>query len=338
MIEPQMEPRASQALQVAVVLPCYNEELAVAQTVEGFRASLPSADIYVIDNNSSDLTGDAARAAGAIVLREVRRGKGNAVRRAFADINADVFVMADGDGTYDPQAAVFMIDMLLREHLDMVTGIRVHSDPQAYRAGHVLGNRAFNHIVNLLFGERVRDLFSGYRVLTRRFVKSFPAMSAGFEIEAEMGIHALSLRLAHAERDCDYRSRMTGSHSKLNTYRDGMRILSHVLRLLRLYRPRKFYGSFGLLLALVSLGLGVPLVHTFLLTGQVPRFPTAILATGLAIVGALLGLLGLVLESVSQLTIDMKRLSYLQHSSRFDSRLPITRSGRPVPPPGARVG
>lgn len=323
-------------MRIAVILPCYNEELAVAHTVEGFRAALPNADIYVIDNNSSDRTGDVGRAAGATVLRELRRGKGNAVRRAFADIDADVFVMADGDGTYDPEAAVRMIDTLVSDHLDMVTGVRVHSDPTAYRAGHVLGNRAFNNIVNFLFGERVRDLFSGYRVLSRRFVKSFPAMSAGFEIEAEMSIHGLQLRLAHAEQDCNYRSRMTGSHSKLNTYRDGMRILSHVLRLLRLYRPRKFYGTFGALLALVSLGLGLPLVQTFMITGQVPRFPTAILATGLAIVGALFWLLGLVLESVSQLTIDMKRLHYLQHASRLGTRSPTARALPSTPE--ARVG
>jgi hypothetical protein len=302
-----------QAVRVAVILPCYNEELAVAHTIEGFRAALPAAEIYVIDNNSSDRTAEVARALGVRLLHEPRRGKGNAVRRAFADVDADIFVMADGDGTYDPEAATAMIAMALRDHMDMVTGCRVHSEAQAYRAGHVLGNRAFNTMVNLLFGERVRDLFSGYRVLSRRFVKSFPAMSAGFEIEAEMSIHALQLRLSHGELECHYRSRLSGSHSKLNTFRDGARILSHVFRLLRLYRPRTFYGALGLGCALASLGFGIPVVLTYLETGQVPRFPTAILAMGLGLLGALFWLLGLILESVSQLTIDVKRMSYLQH-------------------------
>lgn len=307
---PRMEGRAVEP-RIAVVLPCFNEELAVQKTIDDFRAVLPHAEIYVIDNNSSDRTRDVARSAGAHVRREPRRGKGNAVRRAFADIDADIYVMADGDGTYDARAARPMINQLLDEHLDLVTGCRVHEDPQAYRAGHVIGNRMFNGMVNALFGERVRDLFSGFRIMSRRFVKSFPAMSSGFEIEAEMSIHALQLRLSHAEQECRYRSRLPGSHSKLNTLRDGLRILGHVIRLLRLYRPRKFYGTAGFILSVVSVGLGIPLVVTFLQTGQVPRFPTAILATGLGLLGALLWLLGLVLESVSQLTIEVKRLSYL---------------------------
>lgn len=326
-----MDVGAAQGVRVAVVLPCFNEELAIAKTIDGFRAALPHAEIYVIDNASTDRTAEVARAASAFVLREPRQGKGNAVRRAFADIDADVFVMADGDGTYEPGVAAQMVDTLIGNHLDMVTGCRVHSDSQAYRAGHVLGNRAFNAMVNLLFGERVRDLFSGYRVLSRRFVKSFPAMSAGFEIEAEMSIHALQLRLTHAELQCHYSSRMTGSHSKLNTVRDGVRILSHVFRLLRLYRPRKFYGSLGLLASLASIGFGVPVVITFLETGQVPRFPTAILAMGLGLLGALLWLLGLILESVSQLTLEVKRLSYLQHRPRAESPLVVARySGVPA--------
>ncbi len=329
-----MDVIAEQGVLVAVVLPCYNEELSVAATVESFRAALPSAEIFVVDNNSSDKTAQVARSAGAFVLREPRQGKGNAVRRAFADIDADVFVMADGDGTYDAGTAVPMIELLLREHLDMVTGCRVHSDPQAYRAGHVLGNRAFNSMVNFLFGERVRDLFSGYRVLSRRFVKSFPAMSAGFEVEAEMSIHALQLRLSHADMDSTYRSRGSGSHSKLNTYRDGARIFSHVLRLLRLHRPRKFYGSIGLASALLSFGFGIPVVITFLETGLVLRFPTAILAMGLGLLGALLWLLGLILESVSQLNIDVKRLSYLHQKPRHEARSARLRS---VPPGPARA-
>jgi glycosyltransferase involved in cell wall biosynthesis len=301
---------------IAVVLPCYNEELAVQKTIDDFRAVLPHAFIYVIDNNSSDRTAEVAIKAGAEVRREPRRGKGNAVRRALADIEADIYVMADGDGTYDARAAVPMIARLVQEHHDLVTGCRVHQDPQAYRAGHVMGNRMFNRIVSALFGEHVRDLFSGYRVMSRRFVKSFPAMSSGFEIEAEMSIHALQLRLSHAEHECTYSARMPGSHSKLNTLRDGLRILIYVVRMLRLYRPRTFYGSAGFVFGLLSLGFGLPVVVTFVEMGQVPRFPTAILATGLGLLGALLWLLGLVLESVSQLTIDMKRLSYLSLQAR----------------------
>ncbi|MFT3926328.1 MAG: glycosyltransferase [Myxococcales bacterium] len=315
-----MEFGADSEARVAIVLPCYNEELAVAKTVEDFREVFPEASIYVIDNNSSDRTAEIARKHGARVLHESRRGKGNAVRRAFADIEADVYVMADGDGTYDAAAAIPMVDMLVDQHLDLVTGCRVHSDPMAYRAGHVMGNRMFNGIVNWLFGERVRDLFSGYRVMSRRFVKSFPAMSAGFEIEAEMSIHALQLRLAHREYDSRYSSRMPGSHSKLNTLRDGVRILSHVIRLLRLYRPRKFFGALAALMSTLSLAFGIPVIVTFFETGLVPRFPTAILATGLGLLGAMLWLLGVVLESVSTLTIEVKRLSYLEHPPRGHER------------------
>ena len=318
---------ATAGLRVAVVLPCFNEEVAIGRTVAAFRAALPESAIYVIDNNSSDRTAEVARAAGAHVRRETRRGKGNAVRRAFADIEADVYVMADGDGTYDAQAAAPMIGELFEHHLDMVTGCRVHSDRAAYRAGHVFGNRMFNRMVNLLFGEAVRDLFSGYRVLSRRFVKSFPAMSVGFEIEAEMSIHALQLRLGHTELECGYTSRPPGSHSKLSTLKDGLRILSHVVRLLRLYRPRKFFGSLGIGFALTSLGLGLPIVVTYLEIGQVPRFPTAILASGLGLLGALLWLLGLVLESVSQLTLEVKRLSYLGQPTH--AQLPSAEHGPP---------
>jgi len=311
---PAMDSRIAHGVSVAVVLPCFNEELTVANTIEDFAAALPAAEIYVIDNNSTDRTAEMAEAASAHVRHESRRGKGNAVRRAFADIEADVYVMADGDGTYDPAAAGQMIETLLRDHLDMVTGCRLHSDPSAYRVGHVFGNRLFNGIVNLLFGERVRDLFSGYRVLSRRFVKSFPAVSTGFEIEAEMSIHALQLRLPHSEQACNYRSRSIGSHSKLNTVRDGTRILLQVLRLLRLCRPRTFFGSISLVVCFMSIAFGVPVVVTFIETGLVPRLPMAILATGLGLLGALFWLLGLILESVSQLTIDVRRLSYLEHT------------------------
>jgi glycosyltransferase involved in cell wall biosynthesis len=332
-----MAGRAAEGLRIAVVLPCFDEEQAILDTVQAFRAALPLSVVYVIDNGSSDRTAEIAREAGAVVRREPRRGKGNAVRRAFADIDADVYVMADGDGTYDVQASVGMIELLVQSHLDMVTGCRIHTDPQAYRAGHVFGNRLFNRMVQVLFGAGVRDVFSGYRALSRRFVKSFPAMSVGFEIEAEMTIHALQLRMSQAEVDCSYVKRRPGSRSKLNTVRDGFRILQLVIRLLRLYRPRTFFGSLGTAISLLSVALGVPLVMTFLESGQVPRFPTAILATGLALLGALFWLLGLVLESVSQVSIEVKRLAYLALPlpAASTNRRASDRARRTDPPPSA---
>jgi glycosyltransferase involved in cell wall biosynthesis len=298
-------------LRVAVILPCFNEEAAVSKTVAGFRAAVPAAQIYVYDNASTDRTAAVAREAGAIVYTEARRGKGNVVRRAFADIDADVYVMADGDGTYDAAASAQMIHLLREQGLDMVIGTRAHTAADAYRAGHVVGNRLFNRVVAGLFTSGISDIFSGYRVLSRRFVKSFPAMSEGFEIEAEMSIHALQLRMPFAEVQAPYASRVEGSSSKLRTYRDGFRILQYIIWLQRLYRPRRFYGALGLLIALAALGLGIPIVVTYLEIGQVPRFPTAILATGLVILGSLLWLLGVVLDSTSQLALETKRLSYL---------------------------
>jgi glycosyltransferase involved in cell wall biosynthesis len=296
---------------VAVILPCYNEETAVADTVKGFREALPEAEIFVFDNNSADRTREMAIQAGALVREERRQGKGNVIRRAFADVEADVYVMADGDGTYDAMAVRPMLRLMQERGLDMVTGIRKHQDPRAYRAGHVLGNRLFNHIVARLFGSGMGDLFSGYRVLSHRFVKSFPAMSHGFEIEAEMSIHALQLRMPIAEHESTYAPRRAGSQSKLDTFRDGWRILGYVIRLQRLYRPRQFFGTLGTLIGGISLALGIPIVITFLEIGQVPRFPTAILAMGLALLGALFWLLGIVLESTSQLALEMKLLRYL---------------------------
>ena len=294
-----------------MILPCLNEEAAVADTVAAFRASLPNADIVVFDNGSTDRTMDIARRALAIVREEPRRGKGSVVRRAFANVEADVYVLADGDGTYDAAAASAMVDQLLRRGLDMVTGVRTHDDPASYPRGHVWGNQVFSSIVATLFDGPVGDVFSGYRVLSRRFVKSFPSMSDGFEIEAEMSIHALQLRMPIDEHQMFYRKRQAGSSSKLRTFRDGARILKYVIRLARLYRPRQFFGSIGALFAGTAFVLGIPLLITYLQTGLVPRFPTAILATGMVLLGALMWLLGVVLESTSQIVLEMKRLRYL---------------------------
>ncbi|MCP3061902.1 glycosyltransferase [Myxococcus sp. K38C18041901] len=299
------------APRIAVILPCHNEAPAIRETVLAFRQALPSAAIFVYDNASTDDTSEVARAAGALVRGESRRGKGNVIRRAFADVDADVYVVADGDGTYDASMAGRLVSLLSEECLDMVIGTRIHHEKAAYRMGHVAGNWLFNQVVARLFDKGQSDIFSGYRILSRRFVKSFPCMSEGFEIEAEMSIHALQLRMPVREVPTRYSKRMEGTASKLNTWRDGFRILSHILRLQRLHRPRQFFGTLGLSTILLAVLLAVPVFMTFLQTGQVPRFPTAILAMGMVLFGSLLAFLGLVLESTSQLALETKRLSYL---------------------------
>jgi len=296
---------------VAVILPCYNEEAAIGQTVAGFRAALPDADIYVFDNNSRDRTVEVAARAGAIVRREPMQGKGHVVRRMFADIEADIYVMADGDATYDATAAPAMIRRLTDEHLDMVVGARASEVEEAYRRGHRLGNRVLTGILARLFGRTFSDILSGYRVFSRRFVKSFPILSAGFEIETEISVHALELRMPVAEMVTQYGARPEGSASKLSTYRDGWRILRTILTLFRIERPVLYFGSIGALLALVALLLGAPLVITYAQTGLVPRFPTAILVTGLAIVAALCFFAGLILDTVVRGRREMRRLAYL---------------------------
>src|SRR5881398_1570613 len=275
---------AQQQPRIAVLLPCYNEEAAIAETVAGFRAALPDAIVYVYDNNSRDRTREVAAQAGAIVRTERQQGKGHVVMRMFADIDADVYVMADGDLTYDPKAAPAMVDMLVAEQLDMVVGTRRHSEKQAYRGGHILGNRIFNGLLSGLFGRSFSDIFSGYRVFSRRFVKSFPVLSAGFEIETEMSVHALELRMPVGEVETAYGARPEGSQSKLSTYGDGWRILKTIVTLYRVERPVLFYGSIGALLLALAIVLAVPLVMTYLATGLVPRLPTAILVTGMTIV------------------------------------------------------
>jgi glycosyltransferase involved in cell wall biosynthesis len=296
---------------IAVLLPCFNEEAAVARTVAEFRAALPGAAIYVYDNNSTDRTAEAAAAAGAIVRSERMQGKGNVVRRMFADVEADVYLMADGDATYDAAAAPELVRRLLAERLDMVVGARKSEVEEAYRRGHRLGNRLFSGLLARLFGRSFTDIFSGYRVFSRRFVKSFPALSRGFETETEISVHALELAMPVAEVTTAYGARPEGSQSKLSTYRDGWRIARTILHLFRIERPVFFYGGFAALLAIVALVLAAPLVVTFVETHKVPRFPTAILATGLMIVAFLSFGVGLILDTVVRGRREMRRLFYL---------------------------
>jgi glycosyltransferase involved in cell wall biosynthesis len=296
---------------IAVLLPCYNEEAAIGRVVAGFSEALPGARIYVYDNNSRDRTVDQAQQAGAVVRTERMQGKGHVVRRMFADVDADVYVMADGDLTYDPKAAPAMVEQLVRERLDMVVGTRLHDAKDAYRGGHVLGNRLFTGLLARLFGRSFSDIFSGYRVFSRRFVKSFPVLSEGFEIETEMSVHALELRMPIGEVETVYGARPEGSESKLSTFRDGWRILKTIVTLYRVERPVLFYGMIGALLVVAALLLSVPLVTTYLDTGLVPRFPTAILVTGMIIVAVLCFFAGLILDTVTRGRREMRRLAYL---------------------------
>lgn len=296
---------------IAVLLPCYNEEAAIARTVAEFRAALPGAAIYVYDNNSRDRTVEVARAAGAIVRTERIQGKGAVVRRMFADIDADIYVMADGDATYDAGAAPALVARLRDEQCDMVVGARVHQEADAYRRGHVLGNRMMTGILARLFGRSFTDIFSGYRVFSRRFVKSFPVLSVGFEIETEISVHALELRMPTAEIETAYGARLEGSHSKLSTYGDGFRILRTIATLYRVERPLWYFGGVAVLLAAVALLLALPLAVTYAETGLVPRFPTAILVTGLMILAALSFFAGLILDTVVRGRREVKRLAYL---------------------------
>jgi len=296
---------------IAVILPCYNEEAAIGATVAGFRAALPDARIYVFDNNSRDRTAEVARAAGAIVRTERMQGKGHVVRRMFSDVEADVFVMADGDATYDPADAPTMIRMLIDERLDMVVGARQSEVDAAYRRGHRLGNRMLTDILARLFGRTFSDILSGYRVFSRRFVKSFPVLSSGFEIETEISIHALELQMPVGEIVSRYGARPEGSASKLSTYRDGWRILGTILTLFRIEKPVIFFGTIGAVLALGAIILAVPLIVTFLQTGLVPRFPTAMLVTGMMILAVLNWFCGLILATVVRGRLEVRRLAYL---------------------------
>jgi glycosyltransferase involved in cell wall biosynthesis len=300
-------------LRIAILLPCYNEEAAIAQTVAGFRAALPEAEIYVYDNNSADRTCEVARAAGAIVRTERMQGKGHVVRRMFADVEADIYIMADGDATYDAAAAPALVARLIDERLDMVVGARKSEVEEAYRRGHRLGNRLFTGILASLFGRTFTDIFSGYRVFSRRFVKSFPALARGFETETEISVHALQLAMPVGEIVTAYGARPEGSISKLSTYRDGWRIMKTILHLFRIERPVLFYGGFAMFLAALSLVLAVPLIVTFAETGLVPRFPTAILITGMMTVAFISFAVGLILDTVVRGRREVRRLHYLSY-------------------------
>ena len=304
---------------IAVLLPCFNEEATIAATVAGFRAALPSSAIYVYDNNSRDRTREIATAGGAVVRSERQQGKGHVVRRMFADIDADVYVMADGDLTYDPSSAQAMVDLLLADQLDMVVGTRRHDDKGAYRGGHVLGNQLFTGILGRLFGRSFSDIFSGYRVFSRRFVKSFPVLSSGFEIETEISVHALELRMPVGEVETAYISRPEGSQSKLSTFGDGWRILKTIATLYRTERPVLFFGTIGALLLVAALVLAVPLIVTYLDTGLVPRVPTAILITGMTIVAVLCFFAGLILDTVTRGRREVRRLAYLSLAAPGDT-------------------
>jgi len=299
-------------MKVAVLIPCYNEEKAIPSVVRDFRAALPDAAIYVYDNNSKDRTAEMAREAGAFVRSEPLQGKGNVVRRMFADIEADIFVMVDGDGTYDAASAPRMIDRLLSGHLDMVVGSRLQTEATgAFRAGHHFGNKLLTGTVSWIFGDRFDDMLSGYRIFSRRFVKSFPAVSAGFETETELAVHALSLRLPVAEIETPYGARPEGSVSKLNTYRDGIRISWMILQLTREERPMAFFGLVSAALFLLSVGLGLPVLVEFMRTGLVPRLPTALLATGIMLLAFLSLVSGFNLDNVTRGRREIKRLAYL---------------------------
>lgn len=296
---------------IAVLVPCYNEEAAVATVVADFRKALPRAEIYVYDNNSRDNTAAVAREAGAIVRSERRQGKGHVVRRMFADVEADIYVLVDGDATYDAPSAQRMIDKLLEEHLDMVVGLRIDQSQAAYRLGHRTGNRMLTGFLSSTFGHAFKDILSGYRVFSRRFVKSFPVLSDGFEIETELAVYALELSLPVAEVETPYYARPEGSFSKLNTWRDGFRILGTMLKLYRSERPLRFFTVIGILLALAAITLAIPIVVTFIETGLVPRLPTAVLSMGLTIMAMLSVSSGLVLDTVTRGRREMKMLAYL---------------------------
>ena len=303
----------AQSPDIAVLVPCYNEEVAIGEVIDGFRAALPDAAIYVYDNNSADRTVDVAKAHGAVVRRETRQGKGNVVRRMFADVEADIYVLVDGDATYDASAASVLVARLVDDGLDMVSASRRQVSDTAYRRGHVMGNRLLTGLVAILFGAGLKDMLSGYRVFSRRFVKSFPALARGFEIETELTVHALALRMPMAEVETPYRERQEGSDSKLNTWRDGVHILLTIFRLVKEERPLPLFLASGLVLVILSLIFGYRVVATFVATGLVPMLPTAILATGMMLLGFLSFTCGMILDTVTHGRLEMKRLAYLRY-------------------------
>jgi len=306
---------------IAVIVPCYNEEVAIPKVVSDFRTALPQATVYVYDNRSSDKTSEVARAAGAVVRKEMRPGKGNVVRRMFQDIEADVYVMVDGDDTYDASLAPKLVERLLEDRLDMVVGKRIETHADAYRGGHRLGNYVLTGLVKSLFGSQLDDMLSGYRVFSRRFVKSFPSSSREFEIETELTVHAMQMRMACAEVDTPYKERPPGSVSKLRTFRDGWRILVTIMNLLRNERPLMFFAWIAVLMWTLAIVLGIPLFFGYLETGLVPRFPTAILCMGIVVVGVVALATGLILDLVAHVRREVKRLAYLQHRAPGEPKL-----------------
>lgn len=300
-----------QALRIAVLIPCYNEEVTIGNVVRDFQLSLPFATIYVYDNNSTDRTQEIARAEGAIVRRELMRGKGNVIRRMFADIDADYYILVDGDATYEADAAPRMLSEAIDNNLDMVIGQRITDRKAAYRPGHVLGNKVLTSLVHHFFGRATDDMLSGYRMFSRRFVKSFPAASAGFETETEFTVHALQLSMPIGEIPTRYVERPEGSASKLNTWIDGIRILTAIVQLVKQERPLLFFTMIAAFIALLGVLLGVPVITDYMQTGLVPRLPTAVLAMGCEILAALSLVCGLILDSVAVGRLEVKRLAYL---------------------------
>ena len=300
---------------VAVLLPCYNEEHAIGGVIRDFRAALPDAAIYVFDNNSTDATVAEAMGAGAVVRRETMQGKGHVVRRMFRDIDADLYVIADGDGTYDASLAPALIAKAVSGPFDLVNCVRIEAERSAYRGGHRLGNRILTGAVRLIFGSRVRDILSGYKVLSYRFVKSFPALSTGFDIETELAVHALELAMPIAHEEGAYRGRVEGSSSKLRTYRDGWRILRMIVMLMRHERPLLFFGALGGVAAALAIVLIVPVLVTYAQTGLVPRLPTAVLATGIMLASALTLTTGIILDTVTRGRRETRLLAYLARSN-----------------------
>ncbi|WP_208353659.1 glycosyltransferase [Pseudaestuariivita rosea] len=300
-------------------MPCYNEELTIGQLVRDFKQVLPDADIYVYDNASSDKTAERAKEAGAIVCHEARRGKGNVIRRMFSDIEADIYVMADGDGTYDPKDAPRLIDLLKEQKLAMVVGRRANIAADAGRKGHAFGNRIFNTTFRWMFTSGFSDIFSGYRVFSRRFVKSFPALAAGFETETEISVHALTLKLPVAEHEVSYATRPDGSESKLSTFGDGFRILRAFFLLMKEVRPLQFFSILGGLSLLLSLYFGVPVIIEYFMTDLVTFIPRWVACVGMLILSLMMFVCGLILDSLARFRIEQKLLAYLATPSKTPS-------------------
>lgn len=302
-------------IKIAVLLPCYNEEGAIGRTVKDFKKSLPSAEIYVYDNNSSDNTFSEAIEAGAIVRREPRQGKGEVVRRMFSDIEADIYLMCDGDSTYDASISPLLIDKLIEKHLDMVVGIRSRTN-DAYPLGHIIGNKSFSKLINIFFNSSLSDIFSGYRVLSRRFVKTIPVLSDGFQIETELTVHALHHKFPILEVPTNYQERPNGTTSKLRTFKDGFKILNFVLFLIRDIRPLFFFSILSLLLSVLSLFLGIPIVIEFMESGLVNRVPTAILSSSIGVIAITCLFSGLILDNVRRGRVENILLHYKSELNR----------------------